>query len=1347
MSEVNKKLAHISSLATSSLSANEAASSSAIKLRDDEGSPTSTDSSTSTLKEAPSSENIPVLAGADVDSAARPSKERSSTPSESAAPSEPAAPKASKDKDKMADVQGVVITNGKDAGVVSKDVPKLRDVKDLLEDKSAVKDQEGKKLGNTKSDMKDTSKREENKLDMILNGVKTGMGGYNRTKKTDCDVKTSRFGRSKNYVSLESDRLTSNSTSRLPSSTSSSTDRKEQKAERRFGEGPPEEPVRNKDRCISPSVYDALAAPSSTGSLIESRGSSTSYLTGGRSLTLSSRSTRTASPALESYTGSRTTFSSRDRKDRNKSDSFDESHTLKDSSSVKNKEEDKPASQRASTAVAEKSASREERPNTDDASTSSESRAPKEKTSSFDARHAVKALRQDSAEKVQSPEPNNEMSERERKRLERMKRRGSVEKVMQMINKAKQQLSEERKTSTSDEIIPSVHEPSANEAEQVNKESPSVTPRVTSPTQLAPKSNTSSSKAKHRPTTPEPMSPTITNVKLLHSPERRTRRKSEGMRPIERHLMKMAPQGETLQEEDSSDEKEVMEAPSLEAPHPQSEEVKIVVPEDAKAIKLDEVGSKDSYKKEVVPAMKEVVPAMKEVVPAMKEVVPAMKEVVPAMKEVAPAMKEVAPAMKEVVPAMKDVVPVMKDVVPVMKEEEDTAKDASSNSDDMATPENGESFRQSSNSSPVIVKDPSTASTQSSTGATTPTATTERMDRGERASSRPTSRSSSRPSSRTEHRQMSGEKELSGTKNKPPSPVPSSTPTGQRPPSSTASKYTSCTANAFTINNSPFTAEETRPYTSVLRRSESTKSKSVSSLTRTPIDDAWRYESSTTYSPTRRLSATPVRGRGAEIGETPGRTSPSHGFSSPSSKARDDGEKESRGGRLTSRHMTVEESEKRKEKECDTLSGTQSAAAVNSLSRIVTNGSKPESSKNGKEERLLGISLTSKSPSSPRRFYVKREEMFDKEDVSSSNRSAPSTRIASTGEDTTSGLSQPIANSTGPEIVIQLPSISDETSQSLPSSSSQGSSSQGQGEVVLRTRKSKLSTPKHPSWRNTPEISPDVVDMILKGEIFDSDEESDHLLRSKLETCMEVDEEAFSPIKKFTPPGSRSSSRTGKHAPILKTSKPSSPENGHDRGKISTSSAPEKKVSINEETSWIEGREPLRRKFRSTGDKSCILRERFYPEEVPVSKGIINNEEDLGGVTPLPDPLSISMDMRCFSLSRLRANSLSHSSSTPDLTQITGLSKKDSKARRVERSNSKRQFGRVRVDTYLDQASTQRVNDPQTPTSPRSGTVILSPRHSGSSLSSRIKSSFSRWGERDRDKSMDIKCRGSRTLK
>ncbi len=142
----------------------------------------------------------------------------------------------------------------------------------------------------------------------------------------------------------------------------------------------------------------------------------------------------------------------------------------------------------------------------------------------------------------------------------------------------------------------------------------------------------------------------------------------------------------------------------------------------------------------------------------------------------------------------------------------------------------------------------------------------------------------------------------------------------------------------------------------------------------------------------------------------------------------------------------------------------------------------------------------------------------------------------------------------------------------------------------------------------------------------------------------------------------------------------------------------------------------------------------------------------MGAGFPTPDPLSNSMVNMKDPFLRTRVNSLSHSRSTPDLSEITGGAKR---ARRVERSNSKRKLGRTRADAYLDSSSPPADGQGQTSPNRKSGSVSFSPKHgSGSSLTSRILagtginraiSSFNRKSEKD---VVENRSRGgTRTLK
>lgn len=330
-----------------------------------------------------------------------------------------------------------------------------------------------------------------------------------------------------------------------------------------------------------------------------------------------------------------------------------------------------------------------------------------------------------------------------------------------------------------------------------------------------------------------------------------------------------------------------------------------------------------------------------------------------------------------------------------------------------------------------------------------------------------------------------------------------------------------------------------------------------------------------------------------------------------------------------------------------------------------------------------------------------------------------------------------IQNQGSPDIVIQSPSLSeadkgkvDAQKGRLGTSDSTALTASG----VRMRQKSPVSNHMHQvrkSWRQTPVIAPDLVEMILTGEIFESEDGDEScenpLLGSgkKLDTCVEEEEET---IKKLSPVTSR---KAEKHAPILKSSKSVSPDH----------TPIEKRVSINSEPLLGEERpNRLRRKFLSADERTRILDsyDSKYRESSP----------------PPPDMLSMSMDMRqsggAEQFPRLRLGSLSHSLSTPNLTEIMGNTENGAKAKRVERSNSKRRRGRSRNDAYLD--STQISMD--MPTSPRrkSGSMSFSPRLSASSITTRllagsgINRAFSSFRRTDREFSSESRNRGSRTL-
>ena len=964
-----------------------------------------------------------------------------------------------------------------------------------------------------------------------------------------------------------------------------------------------------------------------------------------------------------------------------------------------------------------------------------------DKSQCLDERPRSRSTMLESDRNQPSSEQECVLSAKELKRMQRKKRRGNVEeKVGHLLNKAKRLVSEE----TPD--VASVMQPKLRTSEQdeVNANLSSDSSKVLFGRSCSPK-------LRHRPTTPDIGSPPISDSKLLQSPDRMTRRKSEGMKPIQLQAMAKVCVEETL---------------------------------------LEEGYSKDDVSFEITPVFSDDINISTTCSEKEAEETSAVK-----LAHVGLIVKKNDESEEEV------------------GKVEDRMTKASASGRDISRPQS-----RGANTSPTQ-KGPSNSFTSSSSF------TMDRGEKGEKVSSRPSSRTSYRQTSTEKEnvRQTSSEKENVGMRNIPSSLLPS-----------TPSKYTSCTSNAFTSNNSPFSAEETRPYTSVLRRSESTRRetlpassyKSISSLTfslidrawrdesstrspidrawrdessiRSPIDRAWKDESSTLSSPVCRLSANPVRGRVSDMGEWTGRTSPS--CMSSSADTQNAGEKSIHLRRATVNTdvpLGKSETQSTKRKTKDSSSTELRSASPTSLpptKASAINSSMTEVGKTNKEEKLqvnmqsrhdpstsfgttegkttttlrsstspstsfgstegkttttlrsstspmnrrramtsavvsetfssngkdssssemhsasprkvslphskaysskleLGktnkegekvevntqssqdypspnfgstgrkISSTNTSITSPRRGFVKREEMVYKPDDGASSKEICSSALITPSASETS-LSHSVLDVTGPDIVVELPS-SPNPPPSSTSTNTNSSASLLEGGVVIRG-KSPLSSHKRHSWRQTPEISPDVVDMILNGALFDDDEDvSENPMRQKLATCVEEDED------------------------IVPTEK-----------------------------------------FKSKASQSLCY-----------------DDNTIGRVTPLPDPFSISLEMRSYSISRLNNNFLSHSCSTPDLTQIAGTTKKGSKSKRLDKSNSRRLLGRVRVDTYLDSTTSFEGQAPSSP-SRKAGSVTLNPsRHSGSSLSSRIRSSFSRWGERDRDRNVEIKSRGSRTLK
>ena len=899
---------------------------------------------------------------------------------------------------------------------------------------------------------------------------------------------------------------------------------------------------------------------------------------------------------------------------------------------------------------------------------------------------------------------------------------------------------------------------------------------------------------KHRPVTPEPLSPDPTNAKLLQSPERRTRRKSEGMKPIAHHLGLAeveARKSETLHEEEdegvttptstsappdtgvkSTNEKQdevrsplsgkkksfgigdvpatptqshvtlqtnessrptsrnrsrYSETEKYDSPSSSKYESKYETPASSKyenssssrpssRARSRVVSSSDSSASSSSTVPSKDLSTAKSGTTTTTTLSPAVTDV-PRPSSRVKSRHTSSSESARLSPTPPSQVASKADTDTVRpNSRQDTARPSSRQQKSRHT-SSSDNLRLTSNSSPtppVVKSDTDSTTTYSRPGSrnrSRHTSSSENLRHSANTSPTPpgpvaTTKSGetsegSRPGSRTRTRDTSEAKPAANRTSKP------SSPTSSRP---LTSKYTSCTENAFTSKNSPFAAAETRPYTSVLRPSSSS-SRSLSSLTRSPVDQAWRESSSSG----RRLSATPIRGHLSE--------------SSDVSSEKNEEEKYRRKSDQVIGNRPVSPLGKQ-DGRVSPKSASPTKVFFPAKEKVLSEFSSatPHSSTESSPSHVPKSPLR-KTPPSVRRGYVKREQtLIDRIDE----------RVTSPLQSQNNTLPDPA----GPEIIVRAPSVSNSSKNTKEAASIAAG-------VKLRE---KPSVPNHlqqksrASWRQTPVISPDVVDMILKGEIFDADAEEDicsnlYSVSKKLEMCVEEEE----PVKKFSPTGSRSGSRTGNRTPILKTSKSNSPDQ---------TPPMVKRVSIDSDSILAEDRNTRpRRKFLSSEERSHTLTSLASPSSA------LSPSEDDDRVTSPPDPLSTSMDMRGVNQDfapRLRVSSLSHSQSTPDLTELlTQGSKKGAKAKRVERSNSKRLLGRIRVDTYVSGSSGSQTSG-DIPLSPRhrSGTASFSPRHSGSSLSSRILagtginrafSSFSRRSERDRNS--ESRSRGSRTLK
>ena len=251
--------------------------------------------------------------------------------------------------------------------------------------------------------------------------------------------------------------------------------------------------------------------------------------------------------------------------------------------------------------------------------------------------------------------------------------------------------------------------------------------------------------------------------------------------------------------------------------------------------------------------------------------------------------------------------------------------------------------------------------------------------------------------------------------------------------------------------------------------------------------------------------------------------------------------------------------------------------------------------------------------------------------------------------------------------------------------------------------------------RKTPVISEDALAAILSGNIPDEEISNDGTCplspsqtgdpRMTLETCPEEDEE---PKQYFSSP-----TRSRKNAPSTDSSSGSertlSPQQQTSEKRVTISSQPYIR-RVGKRHTLIDIRERTKSLTSFSPERSLSPTSPRETETIPEEGEFPNNSNLLA----LP-------------ISRLRASSLVMSRSTPDLTELFGPKKKDRKARRIERSNSKR---RVKGDSYVTSTIPNSTYNPMQSSSQHTASRSSSRILSGTRIS-KFASAFSRNKDKD----------------
>lgn len=730
-----------------------------------------------------------------------------------------------------------------------------------------------------------------------------------------------------------------------------------------------------------------------------------------------------------------------------------------------------------------------------------------------------------------------------------------------------------------------------------------------------------------RPKTPEPQAPAVSDVKLLHSPERRRRRKSEGMHPIEKQAGgNFVPAEKTLHEGDEGDDDR------------DNKEAK----KETAVLKCEESNKVLSEKKETVK------PIVRDVTPTPIVTVDSSKD---SNKE-----SSSATAKNEVLGSKRVTSPV-----------DSAAKAEKVRSKAVTSP-----TRDSTSSGKDAVQSKRVAS---------PTSTPSKDEVAD--------------SPRISSPMKAYQRSVSPSKSDKPSETEKKTTT-----TSVSSKWTSSTTTSKAENGdrSPSPKKRLSSTSSNEDTSAAVRPTNISSFTRTtPVDRMWSDFKKEDGGSTK-IRTSP---RSSRYQQSPN-SSPSH--DSPTSNRR----------RFVTREKFIEDS--RSSFKLKPSSSTQGGGGDTSPLR----SSSPAKNQPAKEETKSPPEDVNKTPpAAAKKASTTKTKSSPVISVDGDNKKSP--------PKTTEVKDIPKPED-APGIIVRPPSVSEERNQK--SSSKNSILSKGQQEIhVPRDLRVRQKSPVSDRMkviksnrRKTPVISEDALAAILSGDIPDDELVEENGLcpvspsqmsdcRMTLETCPEEDEEAVN--KQEFPSPNR------KH--ILKTSSLEQTPS-HLR-------SPEKKVTISSAPCIRRAKKPMLSAEMRERTKSLTS---FSPERSlsPTSPS------DFSTIPEEESNLSKSSNLLSLPMSRLRSSSLVMSQSTPDLSELLGPKKKDRKARRIERSNSKR---RVRVDSYVTSTT------PNSTYNPSSGTHTAqkSSRRLSGSRFSKFTAAFSRKDKENTQQEKDTNNRQS----